>query len=393
MRTTTDTGFPVEGISVKRESPAVGDPGYRCAWRLLIRLARSRGGGGRTRAPGIAATRRARRRGGLGIDWSAVVVGFSLSACGDLEPECSQPDAVDGEPDLRVLTYNLGNGDATGRYALRIADQSYEDHVGQQLRLRDADIVLLQEVLTPNRCALFEELDPGFTCFMSTERPAPVERILGDGYSVVCDANQHVECIGVKVSWGGIRGVPLGGFDIDHARTVGLPGPACDYVGGTCDGTSTDCDAESSISTIVVDTPEGAIRVIHAHPSAIGEICLSRQLRQVFGFVDELPTVLGGDWNFDPSRLADVAVAGIWADWVGENRRFHNHLGYTKGCELERTSVAQNASLDRVVTDFARGSCRVWTEPRLDDGFDFVGLIGRRSDHYAVECELEGAEP
>ncbi len=312
-----------------------------------------------------------------------------LSACGALEPRCSQPDVVEGEADLRVLTYNIGNGSKSGPYALRIGDQAYEDHVGERIRTLEPDIVFLQEVLPPTRCETFDELDSERVCYRAGQRVAPAKRLLGDEYTVVCDANRHVECMGVKASFGAIRGVPLRGFGLDKAETAGLPGRPCDYLAGDCDGESTDCDSESSVSSVVVDTRAGALRLIHAHPTAIGEICLNRQLEQAFAMVDDLPTVLAGDWNFDPSRLVDVAATALWADWVGENRRFRNHSEYGEDCRLDRTSVGQDASLDRVVTDFARGGCYVWAEPRLDDEFELSKLTLARIDHYAVDCNLK----
>jgi len=312
-----------------------------------------------------------------------------LLGCLNLEPECTQPTAIEGEPALVVVSYNIGNTRKTGNYPLRIADQAYEDHLGERLRGLSADIVLLQEVLTPTQCAGFEETDPLLTCYDAEAREAPAKRLLGDDYTVVCDANRHVECIGVKTTFGSIPGVPLGGFVLDGAATEPLPGPACDYLAGECVGRSRNCDSESSISSVVVLRAGGSpLRVVHAHPTAIGEICLQRQLEQAFALVDELDTVLGGDFNFDPSRASDLAATAIWSDWVGEGRRFHNHSGYIGDCRLERTSVNQVVSLDRVVTDFAYGLCQVWQSPRLDDGFDFEQLLGSRADHLAVVCPL-----
>ncbi len=314
-----------------------------------------------------------------------------LSACARLEAECSQPSEVEGEGDLRVLTYNIGNNSGSGPHALRIRDRAYEDHVGERIRMLEADIVFLQEVLAPPRCERTSEaFEPERACHGLTRRDAPAKRLLGGEYTVVCDANQHVECIGVRASFGSIRGVPLRGFGLDKAQTASLPGPACDYLAGDCDGKSTECDSESSISTVVVDTPKyGAIRLIHVHPTAIGEICRSRQLEQAFAMADDLPTIMGGDWNFDPSRLADVAATALWADWVGANRRFRDHSGYAEDCRLDRTSFGQDASLDRIVTDFGRGRCHVWAQPRLDEAFEFTKLTVGRIDHYAVDCSLD----
>jgi len=326
------------------------------------------------------------------LPFAALMVAFPC-ACEEMDAECTQPILQEGGADLRVLSYNIGNGNREGPYALRIADRAYEDHIGAKIRELAPDIVFLQEVLTPNRCATFDEDDPERTCFEWRSRPAPVERLLGDDYSIACDSNQHVECIGVKRSFGRIRGLRDGEFGLSAAETQSLPGIPCDYLAGKCDGASSDCDSESSISTAVVETEGGAIRVIHVHPTAIGKTCLQRQLEQAFDLADDLPTVIGGDWNFDPSRFTDLAATALAADWIGEEKRFHNHAGFVGECRYERTSAGQDASLDRVVTDYASGRCEVFDEPRLDDGFDFESLHKTRADHFAVQCDLRTGLP
>jgi hypothetical protein len=287
-----------------------------------------------------------------------------------------------------VLTYNIGNGLKEEPYPLRIRDQSYEDYVGERIREEAPDIVLLQEVLSPTHCAEFEETDPTRTCYAWEDRPAAAQRLLGDEYTIACDANMHVECIGVRIDFGTIDSLEPGEFGLEAALTEELPGPPCDYLSGDCNGRRGDCDAESSISTVVVSTATRKIRIVHAHPTAIGETCLEKQVTQSFDLVDDLPTVIGGDWNFDPTRLTDAIPASIWFDWVGEGQRFHSHDGRREQCRLDRTSAGQNASLDRVATDFAEGGCHAWDAPRLDDGFDYETLDGNPIDHFAVLCDL-----
>lgn len=314
-----------------------------------------------------------------------------LAAC--LEVECDQPPETMGPADVRLLSYNVGNASSERPYALRMRDQAYEDHVGAKIRAVSADIVLLQEVLPPTLCETFEERDRARTCFASKQREPAAKRLLGSDYSVVCDANKHVECIGVKKAFGTVRGVEAGSFSLAGADTAELPGPSCDAIAGECSGLRHNCDEESSISTIVVDTARGPLRIVHAHPTAIGEVCLHKQVEQAFALADELPTILGGDWNFDPTRGTDLVPSSIWHGHVGRGERFEVHDRRTKQCRLPRTSVSQEASLDRITTDFAEGTCEVLDAPRLDDGFDFEKLDGKRIDHFAVQCDLTFKEP
>ncbi len=323
----------------------------------------------------------------------------AASSCGALalllsggcvwDPDCEDPpEGPSRPPDLRVLTYNIGNGLKERPYALRIRDQRYEDHVGARIRSLAPDIVLLQEVLPPTQCETFVELDPARTCHDWEARLAPVQRILGPSYSIACDSNKHVECIGVRTDFGRIESLAPGELGLSRALTAPLPGDACDYLAGACNGRSDDCDAESSISTVRITTNDRELRIVHAHPTAIGVVCLEKQVEQAFSLVGETPTVIGGDWNFDPTRLTDLIPASIWFDWVGKGQRFNSHDPRRAQCRLARTSAGQDASLDRIATDFATGRCHVWDAPRLDDGFDFAALDGARIDHYAVHCDL-----
>jgi len=325
----------------------------------------------------------------------------TLAACGG------------GGERLKVLTYNIGNADGTDpRYPLRLADQAYEDFVGARIRALDADLVFLQEVLPPHTCAAFTESDARRTCFDAANRPAPVQRLLGDGYSVVCDMRLQVECIGVKRKFGTIRGVAPGGFQLMGAETPALPLPSCSYAGGECDDTK--CDAEATVSAIDVDTASsGAMRVVHLHPNApgegaggfyLGESCRRQQLVQAFdGLVKSgVPNVVAGDTNLDLGVFASEAETALWEAQVGAGKRFtdHGHVS-TSGDFYPTRRVSIPVAIDKVLTDAFTGSCTVQganesagSDPgtkTLDDGFDFSTLVGgvaRRIDHLAVVCDL-----
>lgn len=333
-----------------------------------------------------------------GARQSPLLLALALVLPGCLEPECppeTRTVALSSvaEPALRVVTWNIGNGTASPRrYALRIRSQAYEDHVGARLRALDADVVALQEVLAPDRCEGEPEPDPAFACFGAAERPPAVRRLLGADYSIVCDARRQVECLGVHLRLGTIRGVPPGGLVLDGAETAPLPGPPCDYLADACRARKDNCDSESTVSTVVVDTARGPLRVVHVHPTAIGQTCRTRQVRQAFELVDGLPAIVLGDWNFDPEDVADVVDAAVYRAYVGPDRRFAEHHPRGADCRLTGTSAGRRAALDRVVTDFAHGGCVVWRSPPLDDGFA-ADVPGGRADHYAVQCDLVDDRP
>jgi endonuclease/exonuclease/phosphatase family metal-dependent hydrolase len=309
------------------------------------------------------------------------------------EPACPPaPEPPGRPPDVRVLSWNVGNADASDpRYLLRMSDQRYEDHVGARIRALRPDVVALQEVLPPTACAAFEETDRARACYAASERPPAVRRLLGDDYSIVCDARRHVECVGVRVGFGTIRGVVPGDLVLDGAETDDLPLPPCEY--DACEGDGLACDAESAVATVLVDTAWGAFRVVHAHPTAIGTVCRQLQTAQAFSLADVHPTILLGDWNFDPERSTDVLEASIWSRHVGPARRFTDHGARDGTCRALRTSVGRKVAIDRVVSDFLSGVCVPLRSPRLDDGFDFAASPVARIDHYAVACDFWRVAP
>ncbi len=330
---------------------------------------------------------------------------------------CSSGDETDPEPvayDLRVLTANIGNPDTDEpNYPLRLSYQAYEDYVGARIRALGAQVVFLQEVLPPQTCELFEESDAKRSCYDNDARPAAVRRILGDAYSIVCDARLHVECIGVLSSFGTIEGVELGDFVLTGAETPDLPLESCSYFGGTCDDTK--CDGESTVSAISLDTTFGPLRVVHAHPNAagenadgfyMGEPCRYGQLQQIFEGADALvgktpPVLVAGDFNMDPVRLSSERETELWNANVGPDKRFA-HLGPARDEVGNMLPTRLIFSIDHVIADGLSGPCRNHgpTESDnpnvvapLDSGFDFslvpdgISFSGR-IDHGSISCDL-----
>ena len=337
----------------------------------------------------------------------------AASGCGGGDETADLPLAPTW--DVRVITANIGNpNDAEPHYPLRLSYQAYEDYVGAQIRARAPDIVFLQEVLPPQTCEAFTESDPERTCYDAATRPLAAQRVLGDGYSVTCDARLHVECVGVKISFGTIEGVPQGGFVLAGAETPVLPLPSCVYADGACDDTA--CDAESTVSAVDVSTSRGALRIVHVHPNAAGngangfytgEPCRYAQLEQVFEGASALAgasgdAIVAGDFNMDAESFASAAESALWDAHVGDGQRFAD-LGPPRdglGHWLPTRSIF---AIDHIVADGFSGLCRNHG-PRagsnenalapFDAGFDFAVLPGGelsldRIDHGAVECDLD----
>ena len=301
-------------------------------------------------------------------------------------------------PNVRFVTFNVGNPDTSDpRYALRIRSTTYEEGLAAKIQSWVPDVIALQEVLPPETCAAFEETDPTRTCYHHTSREVAVKRLLGEDYTAVCDQRAHVDCIGVRTSFGTIDGAASGTVAVSFASTPPLPLPPCIYAAGACDNTK--CDAESTVSAVSVTTAKGPLRVIHVHPNATGQTgdgsiyvgapCRAAQLVQAFALAGEGATLILGDWNFNPDSPLYPDENDVWDPLVGEGKRFRDHDERDEsGRRVPTHEAALLSAVDHVVTDFATGECDV-LEDRVDADFEIEASDKRgRTDHRPTLCDL-----
>ncbi|MBN2800718.1 MAG: endonuclease/exonuclease/phosphatase family protein [Deltaproteobacteria bacterium] len=330
---------------------------------------------------------------------------------------CKHAEEVPTSLDVKVVTWNVGNGnDEEPHYPLRLSYTLYEDYVAAQLQALDADVIALQEVLPRQTCEAFTEEDPSRTCYGYETAEDAAARLVGPGYSVVCDARQHVECVAIRASLGAIRGLELEGYDAEGAETPPLPLPSCVYADGACGKDL--CDAESTVSAVTVDTEHGPLRVVHGHPNAsgmgdrgffTGEECRALQLEQIFEGIDGEPALVAGydrvvvlgDMNYDvDSPVQGEDEVAVWQRNVGPV--FTAHDPVDEDGEAYHTLRTFPLAIDHVLSLGATGTCEVMGQngfdpdpdtEALDAGFDFagVGLTADsvdRIDHFAVVCSL-----
>ncbi len=341
-------------------------------------------------------------------------LGAATTACSGVDD--AGDDAGAGLEPFRLLSYNIGNpDDAEPNYPLRLSYQDYEDSIGQTIRDLEPDIVLLQEVLPPQTCNAFEETDAARTCYDADNQPTAAERVLGDDYSIACDARLHIECVGVRTGFGSIEGLELGGFSLSGAETPALPLESCNYAAGECNDEF--CDAESTVSAVTVEAAGETIRVVHLHPNAAGFTdgrvytgapCRALQIEQAFEGLDGSDeaalvgsgnAIVAGDFNLDPTRFVTDDELAVWDRNIGPGLRF-SHLNPVdpETGDLYPTRRGLPVAIDHVVADAFTGDCEVFSEAggsaTLDADFKFDALPGGeefpgRIDHFAVFCTLE----
>ncbi len=350
---------------------------------------------------------------------------LSTMAC----TENSTPDNPDNTNklaavDFTVLTINLGNTNIQGpHYPMRMKSADYEAHMAGVIQTMSPDIVVLQEVLSDKTCETFLECDPSRTCYEWWLAEPAARRLLGPNYTIVCDAREQVECMGVHLDFGSIRGIRPGEYVAQGAITPSLPLPGCNWYAGEC--SEDQCDQESTVSGILVDTKAGPLHLVHMHPMAqmnatvTGDSCRALQIRQVFednivpGETALAPpgesALILGDWNlgleiYKLSTLFGSALADqVWynyinchgCDYVDLDPRDENNKRYSTTSNF--SWLGQIIAIDHVVvTRDITGTCTVHNgggmpgTSRLDSNYPGIDTMppNDRMDHYGISCDL-----
>jgi hypothetical protein len=345
---------------------------------------------------------------------------------GDIDGDGGDGGTVDPtQIDFSVLTYNIGNPNSDHpTYPLRLSQQEYEDFIASEIQVLQPQVVVLQEVLSAKTCESFNETNPAKTCYEWDTRDRPAKRILGSNYSVVCDAREQVECIGVHVDFGTINGVTLGGYVDTGAETPSLPLPSCNWAQGNCDDDH--CDDESTVSGISVTTELGLLKIIHMHPMAqidafdSGDPCRTLQIKQVFesNIVNSEPALLNsgeeaiilGDWNLGlevyslRTMWGDSNADDVWDQYINCQGCDYRDIDPRNSGTGERYSTSSNLdwagqviAIDHVViSDGISGSCIIFDEKgmpgteRFDESYPNLATLEEdtRIDHFAIYCNL-----
>jgi len=243
------------------------------------------------------------------------------------------------------------------------------------------DVVAFQEIFHPGDCpSIPVDGGTGFLC--ETWRPGDptvAQRVLGAGYQVACNLGKPDKCLGVKKTFGAIRGC---------AAELCLDGLA----GARVDG----CGSGSRVGRGVIDFPDGgALTVVTVHGtsglSAPDMDCRARQVDQVFvdfGLGDGpaangSPALILGDFNTDPGRFGPADTSAVrWRDFAGPRKPFH--FVTAMGQDVP-ASYGGLFNIDHVVSDVLEGSC--WIAGVTDghpDVNDFVYF-----DHTPHVCTVE----
>ncbi len=312
-----------------------------------------------------------------------------LAACGSQSPSPT-PDAAEGPPSLRAMTFNAGTPDcdrtadagytcadasvAAEWYGTGLAHRSLLPDVASLNAAVQPDLLALQEIFDVARCTEIPvDAHTGFICEGWQEGdPGVAEQILGEGYQVACHQGRADKCLAVRRAIGQFRGCSER-LCRDHLQG----------------GVTEDCGGGTRVGRGVIDLVGGGeLTVVSIHGTSgftpADQQCRITQFEQVFldlrdgggrpGADGGVNLVLG-DLNTDPGRLALIdRSAARWNDFVGDGQAF---TMLTPVGLLVPPTYANLLNIDHVASDRYAGTC-----------FSAVPSEQTAFDHQPIVCDL-----
>lgn len=298
-----------------------------------------------------------------------VAVTFNTGTAPELDHD-EPPD--DGYGALQAMYSNDHYGDGLAWTAVIDATRAF-------LLEASPDVIGFQEIFDPADCAnVPPEARPGFVCETWTPGdPTVAELVLGAGYQVACHPGNPDKCVGVRTTFGALRGCTA---DSCADALIGRP------IAG--------CGNGARVARGVVDLVDGGeLVLVNVHGtsgfSSEDAACRVQQVEQVFvDLGDGAPGASGarnlvlGDLNTDPGRFVGVdASADRWRDFVGDERAF---AFLTAVGEDAPGSYGGVADIDHVISDAATGACRI---AGVTAGLADVTEV-TYFDHHPVICDV-----
>lgn len=317
---------------------------------------------------------------------------------------CATPDgAVDSDPRdtapdaFTVVTWNTGTatpGDDDGPYTPALAaivDDAYghamawtpaEQAATAWLADVKPDVVAFQEIVWDGLCAEVTHDDtlPLVCSTWDSDGPTQPQRVLGDGWQVMCHVGKPDKCVGVRRSFGSF---------------VGCDADLC--LDGAWGGEVEGCGSGARVARSVIARTDGTtLTLVSVHgssgASAEDAACRVSQLERVFvDLGDGEPAANGdvnlilGDLNTDPGRLTGVdASARRWLDFVGEGTSFSFLTSIDPD---DPPTYAGLVSIDHVLSDGLVAAAPCWHPGVTSDRPPVMDVPF--FDHAPAVCRLE----
>jgi endonuclease/exonuclease/phosphatase family metal-dependent hydrolase len=277
--------------------------------------------------------------------------------------------SYDKNTSFSVLSANVGNLSLGCKNVLyKLCYKDVEERIATNIEYLSPDIIALQEVLAPWMCEEINEKSRHKVC--SEHQPIPqIRRLVGDGYTIVCNSRNQFECIAVKEEFGEIIGCPIGEICNDARTAQEIEG----------------CDNGFTISAATIKTrrTSTSFDIVNFHPQSTSPKCREMMISTaLYGSENASPIahekniLLLGDFNLDPWRDQDDSVE-TWNNFMKNGwsqTKLNYHSGIVENDPPYFTSFLfyKPRTLDFVVSNFAEGVCQILGESpntqRLDGG-------------------------
>ena len=307
-----------------------------------------------------------------------VALGWMIQDQPAIQIHLQPPNRQHEDPDsFTVLTANVGSSDPRCLpFLLKLCRENVEERIAANIQLLNPAVVAIQETISPNLCEFTFATAVSSLC--KNLRGVPqIRRLLGDGYSIVCETRNGFECIGVRKDVGSIRGCELGG--LCETERMDIQGEGC--------------RSNMAVMAATVQVKGKVFDIVNAHPESRSAACRLFSIRQIFenqgiphALVQEPNLLILGDLNLDPWREQDVST-DYWNQRVGlpETHSYYYHSGITEH-DPPYPSLRYlifSRTYDHVVSNFLRGTTVTLGEApgtsRLDggSGMDHSAIYGR----------------
>lgn len=314
-----------------------------------------------------------------------------------------------------VLQANIGNVDPVCILQVRgkLCHQEVENRIAQRIQQLKPDIVNLQEVLPDWMCRQGKVGGPGLACHQYQTRPVrdQVRRLLGSQYTIVCEPHHSWDCIGLRSDTVSVKPDEKGNIcptkglcgterlSAGDQKAVNSDQAYHPYYASTIESSLDDGFHITALDVVLKGQP---LRLINAHPQSgiqsKQQQARSEQIKHMFlRFATQTRTLITGDLNLDPFRWNDSSVQTFNQfvdnyDSKGQliaPKAFHYHSGpveqppvWPPRLTAEYRWPIPSSTLDHVLSNFARGTCRT-----LDGSEHLSG--GKGTDHKALWCQLK----
>ena len=278
--------------------------------------------------------------------------------------------------EFSFLTANVGNSNLRcRRYFWKLCISDVEENIRRNIEVLKPDVIVLQELLTYEKCSEYPTKNKDIVCSAYKEGDHQAARLLNDEYTIICDENKHMQCIGILNNFATVENCKSGGICL-NGRTI----PPIDG-----------CNEGFSVFSVTVDSAmTGEFDIVNVHLNSQDSYCRLATFDLLLSdenlsIIESENILLAGDFNIDlykdkeeASAINDIIDKG----WSGKALKLHKPESLNSNPLFTFRIAFIKQTLDYVFSNFVVGDLVVLGETegtaRLDGGWgmDHKGIYG-----------------